>query len=58
MAVNVGQAVVAAAVAEGQSRVVEAELVQDRGVDVVDRQRVDDRGVAELVGLAVGDAAA
>src|SRR6478609_7257979 len=43
-AVDVGEAVVAAAVAEGQALVVEAELVQDRGVDVVDRDGVLDDG--------------
>ena len=36
---DVGQPLVAAAVAEGQPRVVEAEQVQDRGVQVVDVDR-------------------
>ena len=49
-AVDVGEAVVAAAVAEGEALVVEAELVEDRGVDVVDGQGVGDDGVAEVVG--------
>ena len=55
-AVHVGQAVVAALVLEGQPGVVDAQAVQDRGVQVVDVDRVLDDVVAEVVGLAVGDA--
>ena len=48
---DIGQAEVAAVVAVGQLRVVEAEQVQDRGVQVVDADAVDDGLVADLVGL-------
>ena len=51
VAVHVGQAHVAAAEAEGQPRVVDAEQVQHRGVQVVDLDLVLDRLVAVLVGL-------
>ena len=53
VAVNVGQAVVAAAVAVGQLLVVEAHQVQDRRVQVVDVDLVLDGVPAELVGRAV-----
>jgi hypothetical protein len=42
---------------EGQARVVEAEQVQDGGVQVVDVDDVVDRVVAVLIGRAVDDAA-
>ena len=42
----------------GQLLVVDAQAVQDRGVQVVDVDRVVDDVVAEVVGLAVGDARA
>ena len=53
LAVHVGQAEVAALEAVGQLRVVDAEQVQDRGVQVVDVDGVVDDVVAEVVGLAV-----
>ena len=53
---DVGQAVVAALELEGQPGVVDAQAVEDRGVQVVDVDRVLDDVVAEVVGLAVGDA--
>ena len=53
--VHVGQAEVAAGVAVGQLLVVEAEQVQDRGVQVVDVDLVLDRVVAVVVGGAVDD---
>src|SRR5262245_13865114 len=53
----VGQPHAEAFVVDGQSTVVEAELIQDRGVQVVDVNRVLDHRPADLVGLAVGDAA-
>src|SRR5262249_24533403 len=56
--VDVGQAEVAAGVAVGELLVVEAEEVEDRGVEVVDVDLVRDRGEAELVGGAVDVAAA
>ena len=49
---------IAAAVVEvGQSFVVDAQQVQHGGVQVVDGDAVDDGLVADLVGLAVADAA-
>ena len=56
LAVDVGQAEVAAGVAVGELGVVEAEQVQDRGVQVVDVDLVLDGVVAVVVGLAVDDA--
>src|SRR6186713_1291289 len=53
---DVGQPEVAAAVAEGEPRVVQAEEVQDGGVQVVDVDAVLDGLEAELVGLAVTNA--
>ena len=55
-AVDVGEAVVAALEAEGEFGVVEAEEVEDGGVEVVDVDFVFDGVKAELVGLAVSDA--
>ena len=49
---HVGQAEVAALEAEGELRVVEAEQVQDRGVQVVNVDAVLDGVEAEVVGLA------
>ena len=57
LAVHVGQAEVAAAVAVGQPLVIQAHQVQDRGVQVVDVHAVLDGLHAELVGGAVDDAA-
>ncbi len=51
---HVGEAEVAALEAEGELLVVEAEQVQDRGVEVVDVDAVFDGAEAELVGLADG----
>ena len=53
LAGDVGQAEVAALEAVGQPLVVDAEQVQDRGVQVVDVDGVLDGVVAEVVGLAV-----
>ena len=53
-AVDIGQPEVAAAVAVGQPLVVDAQQVQDRGVQVVDVDAVLDGVHAELVGGAVG----
>ena len=50
---DVGQAEVAAGVAVGELRVVEAQQVQDRGVQIVDVNSVLDGLEAELVGGAV-----
>ena len=55
--VDVGQAEVAAGVAVGEGLVVEAEEVEDRGVEVVDVDLVLDGLEAELVGGAVDVAA-
>ena len=54
---HVGQAVVAAGVAIGESFVVDAHQVQDRGVEVVDVDRLLDRADAVFVGGAVDEAA-
>jgi len=51
---DVGEPVVAAAVTEGEPLVIDAELVEDRGVDVVDVDGSGDDGIAEVVGFAVG----
>ena len=56
-AVNVGQAEIAAGVAVGQGGVIDAELVQHGGVQVVDRDAVLDSLEAELVGRAIGKSA-
>src|SRR5262249_28265647 len=53
-AVDVGQAHVAAAEADGQPRVLDAEQVQHRRVQVVDLDAVFHHLVAPLVRLAVG----
>ena len=53
LAVHVGQAEVSAGVAVGEPGVVEAQQVQDRGVQVVDVDGFLDGPVAELVGGAV-----
>ena len=47
VAVHVGQAVVAALELEGQPRVVDAQAVQDRGVQVVDVDRIARRCCSE-----------
>ena len=56
MPVHVGQAAVDAVVAEGQPGVVDAEQVQDGGVEVVAVGGVLDGLVRPLVAGAVGDA--
>ena len=56
-AVDVGEAEVAAAPAEGEALVVDAELVEDGGPEVVDGGDVGEGAVAEFVGGTVGDAA-
>src|SRR5688500_1979912 len=56
-AIDVGQPEVAAGVAEGQPLVVEAQQVQDRGVQIVDVYLVLHGSEAEVVGSAVGHAA-
>ena len=58
VAVDVGEAVVAALEAVGESGVVEAEEVEDGGLEVVDVDFVLSDAEAELVGLAVAVAAA
>ncbi len=52
---HVGQTAVDAIVAEGQPRVVDAQQVQDRGVDVVHQRGVSaiERLIAPLVALAM-----
>ena len=53
---HIGEAEVAAVVAEGEFLVVQAELVEDRRVQVVHVDFVLDREVAEVVGLAIREA--
>ncbi len=55
---DVGQSLVTTTVTEGETLVIETELMQDRGVEVVDRQRRLGDGVAELVGRPEGETAA
>ena len=55
VAVDVGQAEVAAVVAEGEPFVIQAQQVQDGGVEIVMRDPVLDGVHAEFVGGAVGD---
>ena len=61
MAVDVGEAEVAAGVVVGEAFVIEAEEVEDGGLEVVDVDFVLSDMEAEVIGLAVGsgfDAAA
>ena len=55
---DAGEADVEALELEAQPPVVDAQAVEDRGVQVVDVDRVGDDVVAEVVGLAVDDARA
>ena len=56
VAVDVGQAEVAAVVAVGEPFVIQAQEVEDGGVEIVMRDAVLDGVHAEFVGGAVGDA--
>src|SRR5688500_1879170 len=56
-AVNVGKAVVAAAVAVGEAGVIHAEEMENGGVEVVHVDAVFGDGGADFVGAAVGEAA-
>src|SRR5213083_748836 len=56
-AVNVGQTPVDAVMTEGQLRVVDAQEVQHRRMDIIAVSRVDRRFVGPLVARAVGNAA-
>ena len=58
VALHVGEAVVAATVAEGQARVIEAHQVQNGRVEIVDVNRVPRDAQAVFVGLAVNDSGA
>ena len=58
LATHIGQAVVAAAIAVGQAFVIEAHLIQDGGVQIVDVHAFLFGTEAELIGSAVGHAAA
>ena len=55
LAVNIGQAEVAARVSIREPLVVEPEQMKDRGVQVVDVNLVVDGEIAVVVGLAVGE---
>jgi len=56
VAVDVGEAVVAAGVVEGEAFVIEAHEVEDGGVEVVDVDAIGGDADPVFVGLAVGDA--
>ncbi len=58
VAMHVGQAVIATAVAEGEVHVVNTKLMQDRRMNIMDVDGVDDGRIAKLVGFAIGHAAA
>ena len=53
----VGQTIVAPGMAEGQLFVIQSELMQDRGVEIVDVYAVFGYSDAMFVGRAVDDAA-
>ena len=55
MAVDVGKPIIAPLEAVGEPFVVEAEAVQNRGLEVVDVHLVAGHVEAEFIGLAVGD---
>ena len=57
VAVDVGEAEVAALEAEGEFLVIEAEEVEDGGLEIVDVDFIFHNGEAEFVGLAVAEAA-
>ncbi len=57
LAVNVGEPEIAAGIIERQLRVVESEQVQQRGMPVVDMDRLVDGLVTDLVRGAVGQSA-
>src|SRR4030095_10405879 len=54
---DVGEAKVAALEAVGEAQVIEAEEVEDRGVEIVDMHRVARDVPADLVGFAIGEPA-
>jgi len=56
MAVHIGQAKVSALELVGQSRVIDAKLLQNRCVQVVNMDLVCNDVVAQLVSRAVGNA--
>ena len=56
LATNIRQSEVAALVAVGEALVVDAELVQDRGMQVMDVDDVLGGMIAKFVGRAVRDA--
>ena len=54
---NVGQPIIAAAATIGETGVVDAEQMQDGGVEVVDLAEVGGQTRADFLGFAVDDAA-
>ena len=54
---DAGEFFIQAAEGVGELRVIEAEEVEQRGVEVADVDRIGDRRVADRVGLAVTEAA-
>ena len=53
MAMHIRQADVTASKAEGKLFVVQAQLVQDRGMDILDHQLILDRGITKFISLAI-----
>src|SRR5262249_55005141 len=56
MTMHIGQAIVPALVLEGQSSVIDAQEMQDGGLEVMDVNRVLGDVVTEVIGSAVSDA--
>ena len=55
-AVDVGESVIAAEVASGEFEVIDAEQVEQGGVEIVDVDSTGHDAVAEVIGFAVGEA--
>ena len=56
-AVHVGQTDIASAESERQPSMIDAQLVEDRGVNVMNRQFIFDHGIAEIIGFSERHAA-
>lgn len=56
VSIDIGESVIAAEVTPGEFFVIEAELMQDRGVQIMQMDFAGDRAEAEVVGLAEGEA--
>ena len=53
---NIGQADISAAISVGKLGVVDSHLVQDGGMNVVDREGFIDDGIAKIVGIPINHA--